>query len=127
ADVDRVHGRRLRALQQRCRGSARRLELHGSGREPERESRRRVRCGSLERHHARADRELRAAAAASTCRTESPRIHMMRLSRFLTVLAVSTGFGLVLTVPSSADISVDVSPAKYELSTQPGKQETFPI
>src|ERR1700736_2357846 len=52
---------------------------------------------------------------------------MMRLSRFLTVLAVCTGFGLMLTVPSSADISVDVSPAKYELSTQPGKQETFPI
>jgi hypothetical protein len=52
---------------------------------------------------------------------------MMRLSRFLTILAVCTAFGLALTVPSSADISVDVSPAKYELSTQPGKQETFPI
>jgi hypothetical protein len=32
-----------------------------------------------------------------------------------------------MTAPSSADISVDVSPAKYELTTQPGKQETFPI
>ncbi|HEV3086324.1 MAG TPA: hypothetical protein VGX96_03780 [Candidatus Elarobacter sp.] len=52
---------------------------------------------------------------------------MMRLSRFLTILAVCAAFGLALTVPSSADISVDVSPAKYELSTQPGKQETFPI
>ena len=52
---------------------------------------------------------------------------MMRLSRFLTILAVCAAFGLALTIPSSADISVDVSPAKYELSTQPGKQETFPI
>jgi P pilus assembly chaperone PapD len=51
----------------------------------------------------------------------------MRPSRFLTVLAVAGAFGLSLTVPSSADISVDVSPAKYELQTQPGKQETFPI
>ena len=52
---------------------------------------------------------------------------MMRLSRLLTILAVCAAFGLALTIPSSADISVDVSPAKYELSTQPGKQETFPI
>jgi len=52
---------------------------------------------------------------------------MMRLSRFLTILAGCATFGLALTLPSSADISVDVSPAKYELSTQPGKQETFPI
>ena len=52
---------------------------------------------------------------------------MMRKSRFLTVLAAFGGFGLALTTPSSADISVDVSPAKYELQTQPGKQETFPI
>jgi hypothetical protein len=52
---------------------------------------------------------------------------MMRLSRVLTILAAGAAFGLALTVPSSADISVDVSPAKYELSTQPGKQETFPI
>jgi hypothetical protein len=35
--------------------------------------------------------------------------------------------GLAFTAPSSADISVDVAPAKYELQTQPGKQETFPI
>ena len=34
---------------------------------------------------------------------------------------------LAFTAPSSADLSVDVSPAKYELQTQPGKQETFPI
>src|SRR3979411_1393765 len=52
---------------------------------------------------------------------------MMRLSRFLTVLAAFGGFGLALTTPSAADIPVDVSPAKYELTTQPGKQETFPI
>jgi P pilus assembly chaperone PapD len=51
----------------------------------------------------------------------------MRPSRILTVLAVAGALGLALTVPSSADISVDVSPAKYELQTQPGKQETFPI
>ena len=51
----------------------------------------------------------------------------MRPSRILTVLAVTGALGLALTVPSSADISVDVSPAKYELQTQPGKQETFPI
>jgi hypothetical protein len=47
--------------------------------------------------------------------------------RYLTVLAVTGALALTLTVPSSADISVDVSPAKYELPTQPGKQETFPI
>src|ERR1700738_609685 len=52
---------------------------------------------------------------------------MMRKSRFLTVLAALGSFGLALTTPSSADISVDVPPAKYELQTQPGKQETFPI
>jgi hypothetical protein len=52
---------------------------------------------------------------------------MMRPTRFLTILGACAAFGLALTVPSSADISVDVSPAKYELSTQPGKQETFPI
>ena len=52
---------------------------------------------------------------------------MMRTTRFLTILGACAAFGLALTVPSSADISVDVSPAKYELSTQPGKQETFPI
>jgi P pilus assembly chaperone PapD len=51
----------------------------------------------------------------------------MRPSRLLTVLAVTGAFGLAMAVPSSADISVDVSPAKYELQTQPGKQETFPI
>jgi len=52
---------------------------------------------------------------------------MMRASRLITILGVTAAFGLALTVPSAADISVDVSPAKYELSTQPGKQETFPI
>ncbi len=52
---------------------------------------------------------------------------MMRLSRFLTVPAAFAVVALALTTPSSADISVDVSPAKYELQTQPGKQETFPI
>ncbi|GAC1658225.1 MAG: hypothetical protein NVS4B13_00830 [Candidatus Elarobacter sp.] len=51
----------------------------------------------------------------------------MRVSRLVTILAVIGAFGLALTTPSSADISVDVSPAKYELQTQPGKQETFPI
>ena len=51
----------------------------------------------------------------------------MRPSRLLTVLAVTGALGLAMAVPSSADISVDVSPAKYELQTQPGKQETFPI
>jgi P pilus assembly chaperone PapD len=52
---------------------------------------------------------------------------MMRVSRFLTVPAAVALIGLALATPSSADISVDVSPAKYELQTQPGKQETFPI
>jgi hypothetical protein len=51
----------------------------------------------------------------------------MRPLRPLTVLAVLGALGLSMTAPSSADISVDVSPAKYELTTQPGKQETFPI
>jgi P pilus assembly chaperone PapD len=48
-------------------------------------------------------------------------------SRLLTFLAFTGALGLALTTPSSADLSVDVSPAKYELQTQPGKQETFPI
>ncbi len=51
----------------------------------------------------------------------------MRPSRFLTVLGGIAAYGLALATPSSADISVDVSPAKYELQTQAGKQETFPI
>ena len=51
----------------------------------------------------------------------------MRTSRVLTVVGLLAALGLALTTPSSADISVDVSPAKYELTTQPGKQETFPI
>ncbi len=51
----------------------------------------------------------------------------MRPLRHLTVLAVLGALALSMIAPSSADISVDVSPAKYELSTQPGKQETFPI
>jgi hypothetical protein len=51
----------------------------------------------------------------------------MRLSRCVRVLGPIAVLGLAFTAPSSADISVDVSPAKYELQTQPGKQETFPI
>src|SRR5665213_1055989 len=51
----------------------------------------------------------------------------MRLSRYVRVLGPIAVLGLAFTAPSSADISVDVSPAKYELQTQPGKQETFPI
>jgi P pilus assembly chaperone PapD len=51
----------------------------------------------------------------------------MRISRVLTVVGLLAALGLALATPSSADISVDVSPAKYELTTQPGKQETFPI
>jgi P pilus assembly chaperone PapD len=51
----------------------------------------------------------------------------MRISRLLRNLGAVGVFGLALTAPSAADISVDVSPAKYELQTQPGKQETFPI
>jgi P pilus assembly chaperone PapD len=51
----------------------------------------------------------------------------MRLQRILRNLGVVAVFGLAMTAPSPADISVDVSPAKYELSTAPGKQETFPI
>jgi hypothetical protein len=51
----------------------------------------------------------------------------MRLPRLVRVLGPIAVLGLAFTAPSSADISVDVSPAKYELQTQPGKQETFPI
>ncbi|GAC1585388.1 MAG: hypothetical protein NVS3B7_20430 [Candidatus Elarobacter sp.] len=51
----------------------------------------------------------------------------MRISRFVLNLAAIAALGLALTAPSSADISVDVAPAKYELQTQPGKSETFPI
>jgi hypothetical protein len=43
------------------------------------------------------------------------------------MLGMAGVLGLAFTAPSSADISVDVAPAKYELQTQPGKQETFPI
>ena len=48
-------------------------------------------------------------------------------SRPFKILGMIATFGLALAAPSAADISVDVSPAKYELTTQPGKQETFPI
>jgi P pilus assembly chaperone PapD len=52
----------------------------------------------------------------------------MRLtSRLLSVLGAAVVLGLMATAPSAADLSVDVSPAKYELQTEPGKQETFPI
>ena len=51
----------------------------------------------------------------------------MYRSRYLAFLAALAGLGLALATPSSADIAVDVSPAKYELQTQPGKTETFPI
>jgi hypothetical protein len=51
----------------------------------------------------------------------------MRPWRFLKVLGTIATFGLALAAPSAADISVDVYPAKYELTTGPGKQETFPI
>ncbi len=52
---------------------------------------------------------------------------MIRPWRFLKILGTIATFGFAVTAPSAADISVDVSPAKYELTTQPGKQETFPI
>jgi P pilus assembly chaperone PapD len=51
----------------------------------------------------------------------------MRTSRLVLNLAAAAALGLALTAPSSADIAVDVAPAKYELQTQPGKSETFPI
>ena len=51
----------------------------------------------------------------------------MRTLRLIRTLGTSAAIGLALTAPSAADISVDVSPAKYELQTQPGKTETFPI
>jgi hypothetical protein len=51
----------------------------------------------------------------------------MRPQRFFKVLGMIASLGLALAAPSAADISVDVSPAKYELTTEPGKQETFPI
>ncbi|MDB5028526.1 MAG: pilus assembly protein chaperone PapD [Candidatus Eremiobacteraeota bacterium] len=54
-------------------------------------------------------------------------MNVMRNSRLVLTLATIAVLGLAFTAPSSADISVDVSPAKYELQTQPGKQETFPI
>jgi len=51
----------------------------------------------------------------------------MRPSRLLQILGTIVTLGVMLAAPSAADISVDVSPAKYELTTEPGKQETFPI
>ena len=52
----------------------------------------------------------------------------MRTSlRALRVLGAALGLTAALAAPSSADIAVDVSPAKYELQSQPGKEETFPI
>lgn len=51
----------------------------------------------------------------------------MYRSRYLAFLMALAGLSMALVTPSSADISVDVSPAKYELQTQPGKTETFPI
>lgn len=54
-------------------------------------------------------------------------MNVVRKSRLLQTLGTIGVLGLALTAPSSADISVDVAPAKYELQTQPGKQETFPI
>ena len=51
----------------------------------------------------------------------------MRFGRLVSILGTIAVLGLAFTAPSSADLSVDVSPAKYELQTQPGKQETFPI
>ena len=52
---------------------------------------------------------------------------MMRLLRFTHAFGLIAALGVAFSAPSSADLSVDVSPAKYELQTQPGKQETFPI
>jgi P pilus assembly chaperone PapD len=52
----------------------------------------------------------------------------MRTSmRGLRVIGAIVGLSAALAAPSSADIAVDVSPVKYELQSQPGKQETFPI
>lgn len=51
----------------------------------------------------------------------------MRFPRILRNLGLVAALVAAATVPSAADISVDVSPAKYELTTAPGKQETFPI
>jgi hypothetical protein len=52
---------------------------------------------------------------------------MRHTLRLLSVLGAAVVLGLAVTAPSAADLSVDVSPAKYELQTEPGKQETFPI
>jgi len=51
----------------------------------------------------------------------------MSLRRYITALGVALGLVLLVPASSPADISVDVSPAKYELQTAPGKSETFPI
>lgn len=57
--------------------------------------------------------------------TETTKV--MRFPRVLPGLGVIAGIVLAMTAPAPADLSVDVSPAKYELTTSPGKQETFPI
>src|SRR5579884_3239466 len=52
----------------------------------------------------------------------------MRISmRAFRLVGGILGLSAALAAPSSADIAVDVSPAKYELQSQPGKEETFPI
>jgi P pilus assembly chaperone PapD len=48
-------------------------------------------------------------------------------SRVLHIIGATIILGMAAAAPSAADLSVDVSPAKYELQTEPGKQETFPI
>jgi hypothetical protein len=51
------------------------------------------------------------------------------MSLFRKIVILGAIVSLALSIPASApaDISVDVSPAKYELQTAPGKSETFPI
>jgi hypothetical protein len=51
----------------------------------------------------------------------------MRLSRLFSAIGATAVCAIALSAPSAADLSVDVSPAKYELQTAPGKEETFPI
>lgn len=52
---------------------------------------------------------------------------MRAFSKYVILGVVLSTLALATPASAPADISIDVSPAKYELQTAPGKTETFPI
>ena len=49
------------------------------------------------------------------------------IKRFIVSLGVASLLVMAAPASSPADVSLDVSPAKYELQVLPGKSETIPI